>query len=59
MNTKDKQNPKHWTQEERDRIVGLFDLLLKMDKKQNPESYKTNKLKDGVVLDSRGREVTL
>lgn len=59
MINEDKQNPTHWTQEERDRIVGLFDLLLKMDKKQNPDSYKISKLKEGTVLDSSGREVTL
>ena len=59
MINEDKQNPTHWTQEERDRIVGLFDLLLKMDKKQNPDSYKAGKLKEGTVLDSSGREVTL
>ena len=59
MINEDKQNPTHWTQEERDIIVGLFDLLLKMDKKQNPDAYKTDKLKEGAVLDSSGREVTL
>ena len=56
MNTEDKQNPTHWTQEERDRIVGLFDLLLKMDKEQNPDQYK---LPEGVVLDKDGNHVIL
>lgn len=59
MVNEDKQSSTHWTVEERDRIVGLFDLLLKMDKAQNPDSYKTSKLKEGTVFDSSGREVTL
>lgn len=29
-----------WTKEERDRIVGFFDLLIKVDKRQNPHLYK-------------------
>ena len=60
MNTEDKKNPNNWTQEERDRVVGFFDLLIKMDKEQNPALYK--KRKDGenmVVLDGHGNEVTL
>jgi len=40
MNKDDKKNPKNWTEEERDRVVGFFSLLLKMDKKQNPDLYK-------------------
>lgn len=32
-----------WTEEERMRIVGAFDLLLKMDKKQNPHLYEIKK----------------
>lgn len=56
MNQEDKKDPTNWTEEERDRIVGLFDLLLKMDKKQNPDLYK---LPEGTVLDGRGNEVTL
>lgn len=59
MIIEDKQSSTQWTVEERDRIVGLFDLLLKMDKVQNPDSYKTSKLNEGIVLDSSGREVTL
>lgn len=56
MNQEDKKNPNNWTTEERDRIVGFFDLLIKMDKEQNPDLYKLPK---GVVLDGHGREVTL
>ena len=56
MNQEDKKNPNNWTEEERDRVAGLFDLLIKMDKKQNPDPYKLPK---GVVLDGHGREVTL
>ncbi len=37
MNTK---KPTPWTDEERARVVALFDLLIKMDKKQNPHLYK-------------------
>lgn len=32
-----------WTEEERARIVGAFDLLLKMDRKQNPHLYEIKK----------------
>ena len=39
MNNLDKRDPKNWTQEELDRVVGVFELLLKMDKKQNPHLY--------------------
>jgi len=33
-----------WTQEERDRVVGCFRILIEMDKKQNPDLYKSNTL---------------
>lgn len=56
MNQEEKKNPKNWTKEERDRVVGLFDLLIKMDKQQNPDLYKLPK---GVVLDGHGNKVTL
>lgn len=29
----------NWTDEERENIVGFFDLLLKIDKRHNPEKY--------------------
>jgi hypothetical protein len=32
-----------WTNEERDRIVGAFQILLKADKKQNPHLYEIKK----------------
>jgi len=37
MNQEDKRNPKNWTKEEWERVVGVFELLLKMDKKQNSD----------------------
>lgn len=30
---------KEWTQEEKDNIVGFFDLLLKIDRRNNPQKY--------------------
>ena len=38
----EKAKPKsaEWTKEERDNIVGAFQILLEMDKKQHPENYK-------------------
>jgi len=56
MNTEDKKYHTNWTEEERDRIVGLFDLLIKIDKKQNPDLYKLPK---GVALDKDGNQVIL
>ncbi len=36
--------------EERDRLVGVFELLMKMDKQQNPENYqKGSSEKEGGV----------
>lgn len=35
-----------WTTEEKERVVSLFSLLLKMDKKQNPHLYKQKKKDD-------------
>lgn len=29
-----------WTKEETDRVVAVFELLISMDKKQNPENYR-------------------
>ena len=43
MNPEDRKQSNNWTEEERDRIVGFFDLLIKMDKKQNPDLYRTPK----------------
>lgn len=34
-----------WNKEERDNVVGAFQILLEMDKKQNPENY-TKKLNE-------------
>lgn len=56
MNKEDKKNPTNWTNEEQDRVAGLFDLLIKMDKKQNPDLYKLSKV---VALDKDGNQVTL
>ena len=43
MNTKDKRKPENWTPEERERVVKVFEWLLKEDKKQNPHLYKKPK----------------
>jgi hypothetical protein len=60
MNQEDKGDPKNWTEEERDRVVGLFQLLLKIDKRQNPDLYKTTgNRQNKTVLDEGGNEVTL
>jgi len=32
-----------YTKEEMDNVVGLFEVLLKIDKRKNPEKYKTIK----------------
>jgi hypothetical protein len=39
MNTEEKKNPNNWTQEERDRVVAVFQWLLDQDRKQNPHLY--------------------
>ena len=60
MNQGDKGNPNNWNKEERNRVVSLFVLLIKMDKKQNPDLYKKSKEGENmVVLDKDGNEVTL
>lgn len=40
MNKEDKRNPDNWTKEELDRVVKVFEWLIKEDKKQNPHLYK-------------------
>jgi hypothetical protein len=35
----DKRKPPKWTKEETDRVVAVFELIISMDKKQNPENY--------------------
>ena len=40
MNTKDKRKPENWNPEESERVVKVFEWLLKEDKKQNPHLYK-------------------
>jgi hypothetical protein len=32
-------NQQNLTPEERDRLMAFFDLLMRLDKKQNPENY--------------------
>ena len=60
MHQENRKNSKNWTKEERDRIVGFFDLLVQMDKKQNPDLYKTKRNNGSmVVLDRHGKEVIL
>ncbi len=39
MNQEDKKNHNNWTQEERDRVAGVFQWLLDQDRKQNPHLY--------------------
>jgi hypothetical protein len=60
MNQEDKRDPKNWTEEERDRVVGFFQLLLQVDKRQNPDLYRKSKNSHNmIVLDKDGNEVTL
>lgn len=40
MENLDKRDSKNWNEEERDRVIGVFQWLLKEDKKQNPHLYK-------------------
>ena len=40
MNKEDKRNPDNWTKEELDRVVKVFEWLIKEDRKQNPHLYK-------------------
>jgi len=56
MNKEDKRNPKNWTKEETDRVVGVFQWLLEQDKKQNPDRYKLPK---GVILGKDGNQIRL
>lgn len=35
-----KKESDNWTEEERKRVVAVFEWLLKEDKKQNPELYR-------------------
>lgn len=39
-----KKNNNDWTTEERERVVSVFEWLLKEDKKQNPENYEKSQL---------------
>jgi large subunit ribosomal protein L25 len=36
----DKRNPDNWTKEELDRVVKVFEWLIKEDRKQNPHRYE-------------------
>ena len=40
MNKEDKRNPDNWTKEELDRVVKVFEWLIKEDRKQNPHRYE-------------------
>lgn len=46
MNQVNNKNPKEWSKEERERVVSVFEWLLKEDEKQNPDRYKTKKSDD-------------
>jgi hypothetical protein len=60
MDQGDKINPESWTEEERDRVVGLFRLLLRIDKRQNPDLYRmAGNKQNRTVLDKDGNEITL
>lgn len=60
MDQEDKKSLNSWTEEERDRIVGFFQLLLKIDKRQNPDLYKmAGSRQNRTVLDKDGNEITL
>jgi hypothetical protein len=39
----DSKSRPNWTWEERENIVGFFALLLKVDKRMNPQNYKKKK----------------
>lgn len=55
-----KTNPDNWTQEENDRVVGLFKLLMEIDQRNNPEMYKSRNSKEPhIVLDKDGNKITL
>jgi hypothetical protein len=42
------KDSKEWTEEDRQNIVGFFDLLLKIDMRHNPEKYvRKNKRNNG------------
>lgn len=56
MNKKSKSNSQKLTKEDISDLAQFFELLMKMDKKQNPHLYKLPK---GVVLDKDGNQVTL
>ncbi len=37
-----KSKASEWTGEEQSRVVGFFDLLLRIDMRNNPEKYQKN-----------------
>jgi hypothetical protein len=46
-----------WSDEERDRIVGFFSLLLNVDRRENPELYENNReTKTTEVKEAQGLE---
>lgn len=47
--------PDQWTKEEKDRVVGFFNLLLKIDQRVNPENYKNNSAQGGSGQDSQNK----
>lgn len=58
MNTNNEKNFEDWTQEERDRVFGFFDLLIKADKRQKPDLYSKPQ-SEMVVLDKDGNKIKL
>ncbi len=54
-----KINPTEWTNEERNKVVAVFEWLLKEDKKQNPHLYsKNNKNTDTLGKDNNSGIMT-
>ncbi len=42
------KNPKEWTNEEMQSVVGFFDLLLKIDRRSNSQKYVRKHKRDKV-----------
>jgi hypothetical protein len=56
MNQENNKKSDSWNEEEMNNVVGLFDLLLKIDKRNNPDLYKLPK---GIILDKDGNQIKL
>jgi len=56
MRPQDKKNKLPWNEEEKRRIVGFFDLLIKVDKRTNPHLYQNKKLKNSSRKETKRNE---